>query len=96
MTYFQWDNGNIKHIIHDYPERTNSIEEIESVFVDPHFRITPDQIDSFGEQRFEGVGLSNRGRVLAVIFAYRNDQIRPISCWPANRSTRKRYHDSIR
>lgn len=95
MTNFQWDNGNIKHIIHDHPERANSIEEVESVFDDPYLRVTPNRIDLLGEQRLEGVGLSNQGRILAVIFAYRNDQIRPISCWPANRSTRKRYHDSI-
>jgi uncharacterized DUF497 family protein len=95
MLDFQWDKGNIDHIIHQYPNRANTIEEVESLFTDPKFIVNPNQIDSFGEQRFEGVGLSNKGRVLAVIFAYRNDQIRPVSCWPANQSTRKRYYERI-
>lgn len=95
MLDFQWDNGNINHIIHQYPNRANTIEEVESLFEDPNFIVNPNQIDSVGEQRFEGIGLSNQGRVLAIIFAYRNDQIRPISCWPANHSTRKRYYERI-
>lgn len=47
---FQWDNGNTQHIINHYPERANSILEIESLFSDPAFGPLPDRIDKYGEQ----------------------------------------------
>jgi uncharacterized DUF497 family protein len=91
MLEFQWDSGNIKHVIYDYPERENTIEEIESVFTDPNFLPTPDRVDSRGEQQYSGVGLSNQNRLLFVAFVVRNGQIRPISCRPAGRKSRNQY-----
>ncbi len=91
MIEFQWDSGNIKHVIHDYPERGNTIEEVESVFTDPNFLPTPDRVDSRGEQQYSGVGLSNQNRLLFVAFSIRNGQIRPISCRPAGRKSRNQY-----
>lgn len=91
MLEFQWDNGNLKHVIEDYPERENTIEEVESLFVDPNFRPVLDRVDSRGEQQYSGVGLSNQNRLLFVAFSYRNGQIRPISCRPANRKSREQY-----
>lgn len=91
MTEFQWESSNIKHVIYDYPERGNTIEEVESVFADPNFLPTPDRVDSRGEQQYSGVGLSNQNRLLFVAFSIRNDQIRPISCRPAGRKSRNQY-----
>ena len=91
MLEFQWDSGNINHIIQDYPERANTIEEVQSVFTDPNFLPTPDRVDGRGEQQYSGVGLSNQNRLLFVAFSLRNGQIRPISCRPANRKERERY-----
>lgn len=91
MIEFQWDSGNIKHIIQDYPERGNTIEEVESVFADPHFQPFPDRVDSRGEQQYSGVGVSNQNRVLYVAFSIRNDQIRPFSCRLASRKSRIQY-----
>ena len=91
MPEFQWDIGNIKHIIQDYPERENTIEEVESVFADPNFRPTPDRVDSRGEQQYSGVGLSNQNRMLFVAFTIRNGHIRPFSCRPASRKSRNQY-----
>ncbi len=91
MLDFQWDSGNIKHVIHDYPERGNTIEEVESVFTDPNFLPTPDRVDGRGEQQYSGVGLSNQNRLLFVAFSLRNGQIRPISCRPASRKSRNQY-----
>lgn len=93
---FQWESGNLKHIINDYPERGNTVEEVESIFNDVHLSVLPDQTNSGDEPRFKAIGLSSQKRVLVVVFMIRNDQIRPISCWPANRQTRKRYYESIR
>ena len=44
MREFQWESSNIKHVIHDCPERGNTIEEVESVFADPNFLPTPDRV----------------------------------------------------
>lgn len=91
MTNFDWDDGNTKHVIHDYPERANTKEEVESLFTDPNFLPTPDRVDSRGEQQYSGVGLSNQNRLLFVAFSIRNGQIRPISCRPASRKSREKY-----
>jgi uncharacterized DUF497 family protein len=91
MPDFQWDIANIKHIIQDYPERGNSIEEVESVFADLFFSPTPDRVDSRGEQQYSGVGISNQNRLLFVAFSYRNGQIRPFSCRLASRKSRNQY-----
>jgi uncharacterized DUF497 family protein len=91
MLEFQWDAANKGHIIDQYPERANTVEEVESLFVDPNFRPVPDRIDSRGEQQYSGVGLSNQNRLLFVAFSYRNGQIRPISCRPAGRKSRNQY-----
>ena len=87
----QWDRGNIKHIIEDYPERANTTEEVESIFDDPNFQPAPDRVDSRGEQQYSGVGKSNQNRLLFVAFCIRNGQIRPISCRPADRKARDTY-----
>jgi len=39
MQEFQWDAGNIKHIIQDYPDRDNSTNEVESIFTDIYAEI---------------------------------------------------------
>jgi hypothetical protein len=88
---FQWDSGNTRHVIDDYPQRGNTIGEVESLFEDPNFRPLPDRIDNSGEQRYKAVALSNLNRILYVAFAIRNGQIRPVSCRPASRKERERY-----
>ena len=88
---FQWDAANKGHIIDQYPQRANTIEEVESLFDDPNFRPAPDRVDSRGEQQYSGVAVSNQSRLLFVAYSLRNDQIRPISCRPASRKERNRY-----
>ncbi len=93
---FQWEAGNLKHIMEDYPDRSNSVEEVESVFSDPHFAIKPSRTEADGEPRFQGTGVGLSGTVRSVIFVFRDNKIRPISCWPSNRRARKSYYESIR
>lgn len=88
---FQWDAANKGHIIDQYPQRANTIEEVESLFDDPNFRPAPDRVDGRGEQQYSGVAMSNQNRLLFVAYSLRNDQIRPISCRPAGRKERNRY-----
>ncbi|AUD05539.1 BrnT family toxin [Spirosoma pollinicola] len=92
---FQWDTGNVQHIISDYPTRGNTTNEVESLFTDPALASLPDRVDSKGEQRYKAVGCSNLNRILYVAFSYRNGQVRPISCRPASRKERERYAQII-
>lgn len=88
---FQWDAGNTRHVIDEYPERGNTTDEIESLFADPFFAPLPDRVDSRGEQQYNALGRSNQNRLLYVVFSVRNGHIRPISCRPASRKERNRY-----
>ncbi len=90
---FDWDNGNLKHVVHDYPERGNAPEEIESLFDDPYFRPTADRIDQYGEQQFSGVAVGTEGIEKHVVYVVRNGKIRPITCRRATRKQRARYYE---
>ena len=91
MLDFQWDMGNERHIIDDYPARANTIEEVESLFYDPAPLALPDPEHSGQEERFKLVARSNQNRILLVVYVIRNGQIRPISCRPASQNERNRY-----
>lgn len=91
MLEFQWDMGNERHIIDDYPLRANTVEEVESLFYDPAPLALPDLEHSGQEERFKLVATSNQNRILLVVYVIRNGQIRPISCRPASQNERNRY-----
>lgn len=96
MFKFEWDKGNMKHVIDDYPERENSIEEIESIFLDRNFIILPNKIDEkTGEQRYAGIGIGNDKNEKFIIFVIREDKIRVISCRRANKNDRIKYYENI-
>lgn len=96
MIEFQWDEGSIKHVIQDYPDRDNSISEVESIFTDPYALSKFSRLGSDGEERFQVVGLSNRFRVCSVVYVIRNGQIRPISCWPSKAKVRNEYAQNVK
>jgi len=84
---FEWDARKaaanlLKHGI--------SFEEAATVFGDPFGRIVPDPRHSFGEERFALMGLSERRRLLALMYADRGGVIRIIS---ARRATRREQRD---
>jgi hypothetical protein len=92
---FDWDEGNIKHVVHDHPERGNTVEEVESLFSDPYFEPLPDRIGNYGEQEFSGVAVGNEGIEKHVVYVIRNGKIRPITCRPATRKQRKAYYEIV-
>ncbi|NIJ55267.1 BrnT family toxin [Dyadobacter arcticus] len=95
MIEFEWDQNNIKHVCEDYPERKNTISDVESVFYDPN--LLPVEKKQVGrEQRRYAVGLSSSGVICFVIFTIGERRIRPISCWPANSQTKRRYYENIK
>lgn len=66
---FQWDAGNTRHIINDYPELGNTVGEVESLFSDPAFSPLANRTDSRDEQQYNSVGQSNQSRLLYVVFS---------------------------
>jgi uncharacterized DUF497 family protein len=69
-----------------------SFEEAQAVFDDPLQMHYPDGAHSIGEQRFICFGLSEQGRVLAVIYTEPSEnKIRIISAREATRREEKVY-----
>jgi uncharacterized DUF497 family protein len=95
MIKFEWDAGNLKHIMEDYPERKNTVEEIENIFADPYFTIESDKFVN-DEQRFIGVGKGINEILKVVVFIIKNDAIRPISCWVAKQKFKNYYYENVR
>lgn len=79
---FQWDKGNIgkslkKHKVED--------KEVEETFFDKHHRRFKDKIHSKGEQRYQIVGKTKKGRLLFIVFTMRTRKIRIISARDINK-----------
>jgi hypothetical protein len=93
MSFFEWDArkaraNNRKHGV--------SFEEAKTVFSDPLGRITDDPRHSLSEQRYVLVGTSRRGRLLAIMFSERADNIRLISARRATNRERNAYEEASR
>ena len=95
MFRFEWDEANRNHILYDYPERNNTVEEVESTFDDPFLIIALDRIVA-GEERYTAVGIGTNNIVRVVVFVFQNDFIRPISSWAAKKKIQKFYHEQRR
>jgi uncharacterized DUF497 family protein len=67
-----------------------TFEEAQHVLFDP-FALTREDSDSEDEQRFVTLGMGGRGRILMVVYVYRDETILIISAWKANDSQRRRY-----
>lgn len=89
---FDWDEGNrhkslTKHGI--------SVEEAESVFLSNsrfYFRIER----ASQEFRYLCIGISNRNRIISVIFCFRNGKIRIISARKANKNEKIRFKERLK
>ncbi|MEK6576344.1 MAG: BrnT family toxin [Nitrospirota bacterium] len=83
-----WDHKKAATNIRNHEGVT--FEEAESVLFDP-FALTREDNDAEGEQRFVTLGMGGKGRILVVVFTYREETIRLISAWKANEPQRRRY-----
>ncbi len=67
------------------------LEDAMSVLTDPKALVREDG-DAEGEQRFAAVGLDALGRLLTIVYAYREpDSLRLISARPATKKERQSY-----
>lgn len=78
--------------------RTHGVSFEEGVTVlEDDFALTREDPDSADEQRFVTLGMSGLGKLLVVVYTYREpDCIRIISTWPANKRQRERYEKKRR
>ena len=82
---FDWDEANEGHVA-----RHNIVpEEVEQVFANDPMDLGADVLD--GEERYTGVGHTNRLRVLVLVWTMRGEAIRPITAFDASERLAKRY-----
>ena len=76
--------------------RKHGIEfaEASTVFND-HFALLQENPDAVGEQRFVAIGMDILGRMLTVVYTYRDEDIRLISARLATRKERDRYERNL-
>jgi hypothetical protein len=69
-----------------------SFEEAVTIDRDPRILTRPDPHHSIDEERWTGIGLSNKGRLLWVAFTDRHDRMWPIT---ARRATKRERHEYL-
>ena len=87
-----WDPGKAaanlrKHGIH--------FADAELVLFDPA-ATTLEDLSAAGEQRHVSLGTDALGRVLVVVYTYRDEEVRLISARRATRKERRQYEEGIR
>lgn len=92
MFYFDWDLTKAKTNIQKHRVR---FEEAMTAFDDPYAYLTLDAEHSLSELREWLIGISDRGRVLVVVFTKRGKLFRIISARLANKKERK-FYENIR
>jgi uncharacterized protein len=71
-----------------------TFEEAQHALFDP-FALTREDEDAEGEQRFITLGVGGKGRILVLVYTYREETIRLISAWKASEPQRRRYESQF-
>jgi len=82
---FDWDAANVLHLAN---HRITRSEFEQAMLHDP---IVIDFADETGEARWYALGATNRLRVLFLVFTYREERVRPITGWDADKKLRELY-----
>jgi hypothetical protein len=82
---FEWDAANERHLA---KHRITRPEFEQAMLNDP---IIIDFANEAGEDRWYGLGATDRLRVLFLVFTYRQERIRPITGWDAGKKLRELY-----
>jgi uncharacterized DUF497 family protein len=88
VTGFDWDKGNIEK---SFSKHGVSITESEQLFFNNPFLILQDVKHSHIEERYHGLGRTDLGRLLFVVFTLREQKVRIISCRDMNKKERAIY-----
>lgn len=85
---FEWDPAKAAA---NFSKHRVSFNEAATVFADPLASVIVDRAHSLEEERLVLFGMSERGRILAVMFAERGLRLRLISAREATRLERDAY-----
>lgn len=85
---FEW---NAAKAARNYAKRGITFEEASTVFNDRRVNVEEDVEHSDGERRFRLLGVSEKGRVLVVIYIERSANVRSISARQAEPKERRHY-----
>jgi len=88
---FEWDEKKAKA---NLKKHKVGFEEATTIFDDPLMITFPDTQHSDEEDRFIGIGKTDKGKVLVVVHLDKEKTIRLISCRKATASERRRYEES--
>jgi uncharacterized DUF497 family protein len=88
MPIFEWDENKEKSNLRKHKI---GFDEAASVFADAFSVTIPDPDHSIEENRFIDIGMSDKTRVLVVVYTERKERIRIISVRKANKAERKIY-----
>jgi uncharacterized protein len=89
---FEWDDNKaesnaVKHGI--------TFEDAVTVFADPDLLFTQDSQHSQGEVREWGIGVTESGSLVVIVFTMRGEQIRIISARIATKKEHQSYESGI-
>ncbi|MDH4327177.1 MAG: BrnT family toxin [Nitrospira sp.] len=87
---FEWDDEKAKA---NFKKHGVGFDEAITVFTDPFSVTIPDPGHSADEQRYVDIGISDKGRVLVVVYTERSSNIRIISSRKAIPPERKMYEE---
>jgi uncharacterized protein len=82
---FDWDNANVDHIA----RHRISPREIEQVFANKAIDIDFDMVN--GEERWTSIGHTGQLRILVVVWTMREEFIRPVTAFDADKEVSKEY-----
>lgn len=84
--FFSWDGSNEDHVL----AHGVSPGEIEEALLDPE-GLRADARNAPGEGRFAFIGSTEEGRILFIVYAERDEKVRPITARDANVVQKRRY-----
>lgn len=88
---FEWDEEKARL---NRNKHQVSFDEATTVFADQSSTTIADPDHSKTEQRYIIIGISNRGRMLVIVYTERRGKIRIISCRKATATERRQYEES--
>jgi uncharacterized protein len=88
---YEWDSAKAKS---NQEEHGVDFADAVQVFDNPY--LNQEDIDAVSDQVFVALGMDNLGRLLVVVYTYRQDKIRLISARKATKKEGKEYARRIR
>lgn len=85
---FEWDRGNLDK---NYIKHGVTPTEAEEVFLDKNLMTLEDVKHSQHEQRQIAIGMTTSGKLLFVVYTYRDEVIRVISARQASKKEQNTY-----